>query len=417
VIGGEGTARIEDASIVNAMGRQTMIYEKSDKTIVALGEEGRLIEHGEHGLYNYDRTRFAYNRYRPIFMIGSSSTDGFGVTAGVHLTQQKFGKQDFSAQHTIKGRITAEDIAIIDYKARFRHVVSKWDVEIGGIIANNNDFTFFYGLGNNTVKDDVLDSEGFYDTRYETFGGYVGVAREFWRKSSIRFGANYENNSTIIDPGTILAVPLAPGERPIPGIDDANLIEAIAEIDIDFRDRADLPEQGVRMYLKHQSGINSSENDGKGYGITRGFIERYGSLRMRNPWTLGFRLGGSRSYGEEVIPFYKRVFLGQQNGLRGYEENRFAGKSTIYLDTELRIQLAQFKTSIVPMKIGIKAFYDLGRVYTDRDIGIDDGGTHSGYGFGFYLVPLKQSFAINVSAGFSEEESGLILIGIGAALN
>ncbi|WP_368662561.1 BamA/TamA family outer membrane protein [Zobellia laminariae] len=184
----------------------------------------------------------------------------------------------------------------------------------------------------------------------------------------------------------------------------------IAKLDFDFRDRASLPEQGARFFLKHQSGL-VSDNMNSNYGITEAFFEQYLTTRSKTPITLGLRFGGSTIYGEGTIPFYKLKYLGQNSNLRGYVNNRFTGKSTLYLNSELRLQLAEFHTSIVPMKFGIKGFYDSGRVYSDFDTNSD---WHQGYGFGLYLVPLSEEFAIGVSAGFSDEESALVLFSIGS---
>jgi hypothetical protein len=81
------------------------------------------------------------------------------------------------------------------------------------------------------------------------------------------------------------------------------------------------------------------------------------------------------------------------------------------MNTEIRQEIGQFGTSIIPMRFGIRAFYDTGRVYSDFDA---SEGFHAGYGFGLYLVPYRESFTISVSAAFSDENSGLILFAIGS---
>ena len=412
IIGGPDVDRITDESSVKAVGRQTLIYEKDPDSTIDPGREGKQVNHWDNTLYNYDRTRFAYHRYRPVFSIGSNSTNGFGGTLGVRFTRQRFGKADYSTIHTLKGRFTTENILILSYTGRFRHVLGKWDVEVEGLAADNNDFNKFFGVGNGTANDDDLDDAGFYQARYETYSGAVGLARDFWKKSSFRFGVRLEENQSVIDQGTIFEL-IDTLDLNLFGLRDLGLTEAIAELDLDFRDRADLPEQGMRLYLKHQSGIITSE-DNEGYGVTQGFIEKFATWRMKNPWTLGVRLGGSTSYGEDVIPFYKMAYLGQQNHLRGYELNRFTGRSSLFINSELRVQLTEFQTPIIPIKFGLKGFYDTGRVYSDFDTSDE---FHAGYGFGVYFVPVKESFSINISVGFSEEESGLILVGIGGAIN
>ena len=129
---------------------------------------------------------------------------------------------------------------------------------------------------------------------------------------------------------------------------------------------------------------------------------------MPKPLTWSLRVGGSTSTGD--IPFYKLVYLGQNNNLRGFFQNRFTGESSAFINTELRYELTEFQTPIFPLKFGLTAFYDRGRVYSDEDTSND---WHYGYGAGFYLVPLKEEISLNISVAFSDEESGLVLLGIG----
>jgi len=413
VIGGPDPDMVSDDSKVAKGGKKTLIYEKGNKSKLDLGEEAKMVDHWNKELYDYDRHRFGFNRYFPIAAIGYNSDLGLGLTAGVSFTQKHALKDEYSSKHNIKGTFTTENINIIEYDGRFHHVLKKWDVEIGAFFADSNDFTDFFGIGNGTIKDDELEDDDFFETRYDSYGLFAGLVKEFWKKSSLSFHFAYENNETIREEGTILATD---NPDPLPGVfglGDANLFEFITALDFDFRDRANLSEKGARLFLSHQSGFVSN-NDDSGYGITSGFFEQYATTKGKKPITLALRFGGSTTYGEETIPFYKLQYLGQNANLRGFANNRFTGKSILYLNSELRFQLAEFKTSVVPMKFGIKGFFDTGRVYSDFDTNED---WHQGYGFGLYLVPLTENFTIGISSSFSDEESGLILFSIGSTFN
>ncbi|MEM7107238.1 MAG: BamA/TamA family outer membrane protein [Bacteroidota bacterium] len=412
IIGGPDPDKIVDTSIVKKGNKNTMIYERDIRSEVELGSESKNVNHWDNSLYNYDRTRFAYHTYTPIFSIGSNSTAGFGGSLGVRFKRQKFGKSDFSAIHTIKGRFTTEDIIIFSYNGRYRHVFGKWDVELEALYADDNLFNKYFGPGNGSVNDDDLDDDGFYETRYETIGGGIGVIHDFWKKSFLRLGLSFEQSDPVLEAGTILEEE-SNLESPPLETTSLNILETGTELDLDFRDRSDLPEHGTRLYLSYQHGFLTDE-DYDGYGVVKGFIEKYSTWRKRNPWTLALRMGGSTSYGEDLIPFYKRDYLGQQNNLRGYEQHRFTGKSNLFLNSEVRMQLTSFQTALVPLKFGINGFFDVGRVFSDLDTSEQ---WHEGYGFGVYFVPIKESFSLNISVGFSEEETGLILIGFGGALN
>ena len=417
IIGGPDSDDVVDTSNVKSGGKKTLVYENAKSAEIELGKEGKRVDTWNKALYDYDRNRFGYNRYFPIAALTFNSRVGLGLLGGVQFTNYKHDKDDFSSKHSISGFASTESVNILKYKGRFHHVIHKWDITVGGNYANSASFNNFFGIGNGSINDDDLDAEDFYDVRYNNWGLNAGLIKDFWSKSNLSFNFSYENNETIREVGTILEDETSPILDGVFGLDDVNLFIASATLDIDFRDRASLPEKGIRLYLNYDSGFLTNAEDNTAsdnYGILSGSIEQYFSTNGDKPLTLGLRLGGSTSSNEESIPFYKLQYLGQNSNLRGYDNNRFAGKSIAYLNTELRLPIANFQTSFLPLKLGIKGFYDTGRAFSDFDL-TDE--WHSGYGFGFYLVPLSESFAISLTAGFSEEESGLILFSIGSTFN
>jgi hemolysin activation/secretion protein len=100
------------------------------------------------------------------------------------------------------------------------------------------------------------------------------------------------------------------------------------------------------------------------------------------------------------------------NDLRGYVRHRFTGNGKLYVNSELRLQLLDINTSILPMKLGVKGFYDWGRVYMNTE---NSKTWHKGYGGGMYVVPLDERFTCSTSVAFSKEESPFVLFSIGGA--
>ncbi len=406
VVGGPGDDNITDQSAVKGASRKTRIVDRQENNL-HLGKESKVITHWDPVHYNYNRTAFAYNRYFPLIIVGYNANDGLGLTGGVTLTRNKLGKEDFAEKHSFRARITTEEIRLFRYNGRFHHTFGKWDVTVGTLLANHNDFNFYYGLGNGTTKTDSLFNADYYRTRYDTYGVHVGLIRDFWKRSHFSAQIGYENNGEVIDANTILDDP-----NPAPNLitpQNANLVELRSQLLLDFRDRRAFPERGVSLDLQYRHGVLTDNEES--YGIIKGSIQKLATFTKEKPITLGLTVGGSTSFNASNIPFYKLEYLGQLNGLRGFQENRFTGESLAYYNVQLRIELAKFRTSILPMKFGIGGFYDSGRIFSDFDI---TNKWHQGYGGGFYLIPLKENFAITASVGFSEEESGLLLLTIGS---
>jgi len=397
IIGGPGKDKISDTST----GGKTLIYEKSKKSEIQMGEDSEKMSPSDQNLYNYNRTAFAYNTYFPLPYIAYDIDRQFIIGLNLEFITQKFGKQDYNIKHKIRGEIATAGTFFLGYDIRLHHRIAKWDLAMGGFYANPNDFLYFYGLGNETVKDDKLFEQGYYNTRFKSIRFQGGVLNDFWKYSTFSGFIRYDNNQRqLFDENTILT------DSTYYGADNVNLAEVDFRLDLDFRDDRNLPEDGMRFFFAHINGFNLSDNNSN-YGKTWSFIEYFGSIQ---PFTLGLKFGGGGSYGN--IPFYNLFTLGQNNYLRGYRNNRFTGEGMAFFDVELRAQLFDVKTLLVPLRMGIRGFYNTGRIFQS---GEDSKTWHSGYGFGLYIVPLEPTYTFHISAAFSDEESLLITFGIGGA--
>jgi hypothetical protein len=402
VVGGPGADIIHERSKVGSSGRKTLIYERSKRGDIFLGEEGKMVASANDAAYNYDRRAFAYNTYLPLPYFAYNADDGFLFNFGLQFTRQKYGKDRYSSKHSLQATAATSGTYSFEYAARFHQVFGNWDVELGGLVARPNHFTNFFGIGNDTRKDDDLYRRKFYKTRYDSYQLTAGLVRDFWKYSRLVMQLHYENNEGQIDKSKTLF-----GEQDFFGSEKINLAEGVIGLDLDVRDNANLPTRGARLVVSHHNGVITN-NGNSNYGQTLAFIEHFSTKRILLPFTLGLKAGGGDSYGE--IPFYKQFALGQNTFLRGFRNNRFTGASVLFFNSELRMKLFDLHTQIVPMQVGVKGFFDSGKIVEDKP-----GSTkwHNGYGFGIFIVPLEARFALNASVGFSDEETVLLRFGLG----
>jgi hypothetical protein len=397
IVGGPGKDKISDTST----GGQTLIYEKSKHAEIQKGEESKRISLSDLDLYNYNRTAFAYNTYFPLPYIAYNIDNQILFGLGLEYLTQKFGKKDYNIKHNIRAEIATAGTFFIGYDIRLHHRIGKWDMGGGGFYANPNDFLYFYGLGNETIKDDDLFDQDYYKTRFRSVRVEAGLIRDFWKQSMFSGYMRYDNNqSQLFQENTIFR------DSTYYGSDKVNLAEIELQLDLDFRDDRVLPMDGTRFFIRHNNGLNLTDNNST-YGKTLSFIEYFGSIQ---PFTFGIMFGGGTSYGK--IPFYNLFNLGQNTYLRGYRNNRFTGEGLAFFNSELRVQLFSLKTLLIPLRIGLRGFYDTGRIFQS---GKDSNIWHSGYGFGLYIVPLVPTYTLHLSAAFSDEESLLITFGLGGA--
>ena len=402
IIGGTGKDSINDVSNSSA---ETLVYDEGKKTIVNLGANTEIVVPYNKSLYKYNRTAFAYNTYFPLPYVSYSADDGFLFYAGVSFTLHNYDKQDYSAKHDIQLSASMNRSYGIKYEGRFHHVLKGWDLTLNGNYDDPLTYTYFYGFGNNTIKDDKKYTQNYYRTRYASRGLSVGVVREFWKNSAFRFSVRYENNErqekskiNIFSDNNFL------------GTNKINYIEGAASLNLDFRNRLTFPTSGTKFFAKYNNGFIPNL-DYANYGKLLLIGEGYISFPVFLPITVGLKAGAGKSFGK--IPFYNQFTLGQNTYLKGYRNNRFTGKSIAFMQSELRINLFRFYGGVAPMKIGILGFFNSGRVFQSNET---SNKWHNGYGGGLFIVPLLEEFTIYSTISFSKEESLLFEFGLGSAL-
>lgn len=400
IIGGPGEDNILDRSNVRKGGRRTIVYEKSDDATIELGEEGRRIDTWNEALYHYDRTAFAYNDYLPLAYITFNTFNGITLKGGVTFTRHNYHKQDYSAKHDLGIEGSTIGNFGFEYEGKYRHVLHKWDLVTQALIARPANFNFFFGEGNGTTINEDLFDQDYYLIRQNAIHGKIGLSRDFWVHSSASVIAGYENNDVPTKANTILQP-----DTSLFGVEQLDIFNLVAQVEVDLRDHQVFPTKGLRFSASHEMGTTS----GNDFGITDAFLEYYLSPAYY-PLTLGLKVGYSTTFGQ--VPFFKKPQLGQNNGLRGFQRNRFTGDSRLYFNSELGVPVATINTPVLPFRLGLRAFYDVGRVY-QKDNEQESKEWHRAYGGGFYLIPLTRSYTLGVLVGASEEESAVVSFQLG----
>jgi hypothetical protein len=125
--------------------------------------------------------------------------------------------------------------------------------------------------------------------------------------------------------------------------------------------------------------------------------------------TAAYRLGGAHNWGN--YHFYQANTLGGTSNLRGYRRTRYAGRSALYQNIELRVEMFKFNFYLFPGRIGVLGLYDVGRVFADTDTNkkiLDD--LHTGYGGGMWLEVMKKFVVVGT---YSKGEEGLFNLTFG----
>jgi hypothetical protein len=119
-------------------------------------------------------------------------------------------------------------------------------------------------------------------------------------------------------------------------------------------------------------------------------------IPLGRSFTIASRAGGATLIGD--ADFYHLNKLGGYTNLRGYDRERFTGKTVFYNNNELR-WATNTKNIFFNGQLGLFAFYDQGRVWQPLEV---SNTWHNGYGAGFFIVPFNRA-ALTVTYATSTE--------------
>ena len=122
---------------------------------------------------------------------------------------------------------------------------------------------------------------------------------------------------------------------------------------------------------------------------------------------LATKIGAEMNIGD-TYEFYHAATLGGNNSLRGFRNERFNGKTAFYQSTDLRVGIAELTTSFIPLRLGVSAGFDYGRVWVPNE---DSEQWHNSYGGSVFLNGFK---ALTANLGYYRStESDRVLFTLG----
>jgi len=402
VFGGKGNDSIVNTSDSKRTGRLTSIYDyASGKNSISKGKNSRVVLTDNRSLVEYNRQPVHYDSYIPLPLLYYTPEDGVAAGLGLVYMFHRFGEEGYSNRLRIMDRVSTKGNVQLKINDEFHHLIGRWDLLLSAEMGQPYPTTYFYGLGNETVKLESVPSAS-YQSQVYGYALFGGLQRIFWQKSSFSAGVLYEHNNATLHGDNLLE------GLPIFGLDRLDYVGPAASIEIDFRDNALAPKQGAR-FVTSSKYLHFNNNDKDYFSSTKASLEFYQTRSLYFPITLGLK--GAFSNTEGDVPFYKLSTLGRTTGLRGFSRDRFSGNTAFSINTQLAVEFGTVKTVIAPLTFGTFGFYDAGRVWTPGD---ESNRIHNGYGAGIYFTPLFEIFTTRMSLSFSEESPrGIFEIGLG----
>jgi hypothetical protein len=251
----------------------------------------------------------------------------------------------------------------------------------------------FHGLGNETAGD---QPSAYYRVRQAQYLAAPALAVPLTRHTTLSVGAVAQYVSTDTRRETLVAA-----TRPY-GSDGFGELGASVGLVADTRDRPDGARRGV-LVSASGSLYPPVWDVARTFGEAHASASTYLSVPSRLEPTLALRVAGQRLWGE--FPFHEAAFVGGASTLRGWGEQRFAGRGSLYGNAELRLFVAH-TALLVPGDVGVLGIADAGRVYASGERSNE---WHVGLGGGVWVAPLTRAHTVSLAVVRGRERTGIYL--------
>ena len=289
----------------------------------------------------------------------------------------------------------------MDYRGEFANVFDKWNLEILARVTSPNFSINFFGFGNETKNVDNLLGMDYNRVRVETLKFTPSLV---WRGdlgAKFKVGISYENieveetNDRFIN-----TFYLGNGQE-----SNSSFFGVDMEYTYENADSVAFPTMGMATVIQMGYKRNLENSQYFSY-ITPSLSFNYklvpkGNLVIATKAKAHFNLG-------DGYKFYHGATIGASDGLRGFRNQRFTGKTSFYQNTDIRLNFKKMKTGLLPLSLGVYGGFDYGRVWMP---GMNSNQWHTSYGGGFFLntaniVSLKIAY-------FRSVEDSLFSFGLG----
>ena len=361
IIGGQN----KDTYIIEE-GSQIKVYDYKSKESKFITNKGsrKLTDDYETNVYNYKKPTYNSNQFVPS--IGSNPDDGFKIGFANTFTVNGFERNPFTSQHIVSAAYYFATKGFdISYSGEFANIIGSANLMVDAKFTSPNYAINFFGYGNETVNPEADENDGLdVDLDYNRVKlRTIKIAPALqWHGdlgSKVKLGLSYESIEVEETEGRFINTII--GDN----VDVYNNFVG-AELSYGFENRDNNAFPTLGMETNVHLGYKSNINDSNGFGYLIPSIAFDYRLTSNGQLVLATKLGGRINIGDD-FEFYQGANLGANNGLRGYRNERFTGKSSFVQSTDLRLNLRKVKTSLLPFNIGIYGGLDYGRVWVDGE--------------------------------------------------
>jgi len=326
----------------------------------------------------------------PLF--GASYSPDIGLLVGLGIAHTRYGFHALPPSTRLLAEAayaTGANTYRVDVAGEFRRPLLPTILYVE-LRASGLELVRFYGVGNET---DGSQPDSVYRVGQTQL--FIGprVAIPLAPRLRLTVGPLLKYAHTPGEPGTVLR-----NTGPYFGAGDFGQVGARAGLELDTRDHTIAPARGVHVSVVGQwyPGAWDAVHP---FGSISAEVSTYLSGGDPSSATLALRAGGAAVSGS--VPFQELVYVGGGSTVRGYAEQRFAGRRGAYGNAELRLLAGRLSFG----DLGILGLADAGRVWIP---GESSHRWHAAAGGGLWLAwQHRRDNTLSIAAAASPERTAI----------
>ena len=384
--------------------RVTLFDYKTKNNVFKIDNKTRKILSDSYELNKYDYKKPKYNAFAGYPDVGYNPDDG--VKVGVSLTYKvnSFIRNPFSQKHNLKANYYfATEGYEFKYNGVFPNSINNWRLEMDAIVTTPNFSANFFGYGNDTQNLDDDLGMNYNRIKMQTLGFAPSIhwqgdfGAHFFAKLNFRsVEVDRTANRFIVDNFAI--------DEDV--FKTQNFLAAQVRYGFENYDNASIPTMGMKFYVEGGYEINLNEsNKTVPYAETAlGFSHK---ITKDDQLVFGTMAKAKMLFSNDYL-FYQMAELGGDADLRAFRFQRFSGKQSFFITSDLRYKIGKFKNSLIPAQYGVFAGYDSGRVWLADT---NSNKWHNSFGGGIWLNGVK--VVTGKVSYFHGEDGGRFSVGLG----
>lgn len=404
MIGGGGQDLFENQG--RGAHHNTVAYDKNDGRNKLVGDVRNKLS-SDSNVNKFERLGFNYNRVMPLLAFGFNLDDGVSLGFGMRITRQGFRKTPFKSLNEFS---INHSLSTSAWRFRFHNEImsvfgKKTDITTDIDVKSPYNTTLFFGYGMNSFYDKTKPKKfKYYRARYDLADVFLNLRHRFSDKVELNLGPTFQYYEMDTDDKLnmqrfISKTGTGTGKN---GLDSATIFSKQKYLGVNFslsvdtRNAKVLTEKGINWQtsFRYLGGMGDTKYSP---AILNTDFSFYLPL-VKSRLTFANRTGFGTNFGE--FNFHQAQYLGNNDNLRGYRRERFAGKTKFYNQAELRWRVSNFKTYLFPGSLGFVFFADAGRVWENND---NVSSSAFGYGAGIWFSPLRR-ILLTLNYAVSDED-------------